>query len=294
MKWSIPAKTFFLGEYAAITGAPAIVLTTRPCFEVTLTDEPGLQGIHPDSPAGQFWTKQGYIDRGLHWHDPYGGCGGLGASSAQWLGAWFASAWLADPEQHHVPDEKCFPNDMLNAYFQSSWQGVGVRPSGYDVLAQSMSGCVYIHRQQSISHVFSWPFHDLAFILVHTGQKLATHHHLQSLNLTGELEQLTAIVASAKTAFETSDSQQVINAVNEWHQRLLHLNLLAPHSLQQIELLKACPDILAAKGCGAMGADVLLLLLPVNRLVPVRDYLAKAGLNILATSENLYKFIENT
>ncbi len=281
MKWSIPAKTFFLGEYAAIAGAPAIALTTTPCFEVTLTDSPGLQGIHPESPAGLFWTQKERTEHGLLWHDPYRGCGGLGASSAQWLGAWFAS--------NHLQKKQPSQDDMLKAYFQSAWQGVGLRPSGYDILAQSLHGCVYIHRQQAQCQIYPWPFDDLAFILLHTGQKLATHQHLQALSLTDKIKQLAEIVQSAKIAFETKDSTRIIESVNAYHQYLLKLDLVASHSLQQIKALQKNPDILAIKGCGAMGADVLLLLVPKHRLA---DF-SMMGLNILATSENIYLPILN-
>nr|WP_256594408.1 hypothetical protein [Legionella pneumophila] len=57
MKWQIPAKTFLLGEYAAIAGEPAILLTTSPCFTLTLTENAKLEGIHPESPAGLWWQK---------------------------------------------------------------------------------------------------------------------------------------------------------------------------------------------------------------------------------------------
>ena len=49
--WTIPAKTFLMGEYAALAGESALLLTTTPHFELSLTDNPGLHGIHPDSPA---------------------------------------------------------------------------------------------------------------------------------------------------------------------------------------------------------------------------------------------------
>lgn len=59
MKWRIPTKTFLLGEYAALADLGAILLTTPPCFELTLTETPGLDGIHPDSPAGRWWQEAG-------------------------------------------------------------------------------------------------------------------------------------------------------------------------------------------------------------------------------------------
>ena len=43
MKWRIPAKTFLLGEYAAVAGESAIVLTTSPCFELSLANEATIQ-----------------------------------------------------------------------------------------------------------------------------------------------------------------------------------------------------------------------------------------------------------
>ena len=54
--WSIPAKTFLVGEYAALKEQSAILLTTTPCFELRLTSQPGLHGIHPQSPAGRIET----------------------------------------------------------------------------------------------------------------------------------------------------------------------------------------------------------------------------------------------
>ena len=290
MKWTIPAKTFFLGEYAALVGAPAILLTTMPCFEMTLTDEPGLVGIHPDSPAALLWAKQGSLNKGLLWHDPYQGRGGLGASSAQYLGAYFASLFLQKKQSSQ--------EDMLNTYFQCAWQGVGVRPSGYDILAQSLHGCVYIHPQVVQCDSYNWPFTDLAFILLHTGEKLATHQHLQELTTLSQMTQLATIVESARVAFESADSLRVIEAVNSYHAGLLQLKLVAPHSLHQIERLQTCADVLAIKGCGAMGSDVLLMLVPANKLRAQCADLTKDGLAILATSENLYmdckKNIKNT
>lgn len=281
MKWSIPAKTFFLGEYAATQAAPAIILTTMPCFEVNLTHTPQLDGIHPDSPAGRLWLKQGYMDKGLSWHDPYRGRGGLGASSAQYLGTWFAI--------QAIKNKRFSQEAMLNSYFQLAWHGMGVRPSGYDVLAQSREGCVYIHHQQKDYQTWSWPFDDLAFILIHSGQKIATHQHLQSLTFSHDILPLVTIVLSAKHAFESADSLGLINAVNAYHKALLQFDLVATHSRRQIGLLQMQTDVLAIKGCGALGADVLLLLVPVDRLAAQCDHLKTLDFDIIATSQNLYR-----
>lgn len=288
MKWLIPAKTFLLGEYAALAGGPAIIMTTSPCFELTTASEQGLHGIHPQSPAGRWWAAHGMIDAGLQWYDPYHGRGGMGASSAQFIGVYLASM--------SVPENTLNQQAMLDAYFDYSWNGEGLRPSGYDVLAQSLWGCSYINRQQGHCQSYEWPFPDLAFVLLHTGQKLATHEHLQATSLPNRIDELVAIVELAKAAFDVVDSESLIAAVNAYHQQLLRLNLVAEHSKRYIDLIKQQTDILAIKGCGALGADVLLVLIAKDKLASVIHNLSTVGLNIVATSHDLYtnkSLIEN-
>ncbi len=280
MKWRIPAKTFLLGEYSAVAGASAIMLTTSPCFELLLLqDHSSLQGIHPDSPAGKWWMQQS-IPHGLLWHDPYQGCGGLGASSAQFLGTYLASCYL----QSIVPNYQT----VLEAYYQSAWQGEGVRPSGYDVLAQLQNRCVYINWQEKMINSYHWVFNDISFLLLQSGHKLATHNHLQTLKLPNEIGHLSATVDLAKLAFAEENSAVLIEAVNTYQQQLEDLDLMAAHSIKQLQALKTRPDILAAKGCGALGADILLLIVPSHRLKPKVQSLAAEGWMILATSENLH------
>ena len=279
MKWSIPAKTFLVGEYAALAGAPAIILTTTPCFEVTLSNDPGMQGIHPESPAGRLWAAFGDKTQGLAWFDPYAGCGGLGASSAQFVGTYAAINNL---------QTKTFNKDaLLNCYFNYGWQGTGLRPSGYDVLAQSMSGCAYINKEFERCQSMSWPFLDIAFLLLHTGKKLATHEHLQAAELPYQIDRLAIIVDDAKKAFELNSSTALVEAVNAYHQQLLKMKLVASHSQDSIEQLESQSDILAIKGCGAMGADVLLLIVPSLRLDMLRKQFSNEGWRILATSDDL-------
>lgn len=63
-----------------------------------------------------------------------------------------------------------------------------------------------------------------------------------------------------------NDSNSLVDAVNTYHQRLLEMGLTAEHSQQQILQLKTDKNILAAKGCGALGADVLLVVVASTQL----------------------------
>lgn len=279
MKWKVPAKTFFLGEYAAIAGSSAIILATTPYFELEITANEGLIGIHPESPAGLWWQKQKFFGVGLTWHDPHQGRGGLGASSAQFIASYLASCHLQDitPEL----------SNLLEAYYQSSWTGKGLKPSGYDVIAQMHHGCIFINKQTNTVQTYSWPFEDLSFTLVHTGVKLATHYHLQEATLPAQVNQLSTLVDEARLAFEQKNSDQIIYAVNKYHNQLSELNLVAEHSLKQINLLKKHPEIAAIKGCGALGADVLLIVTKRCDSQSLKNKLLSQNWIILATEEHL-------
>lgn len=279
-KWQIPAKTFLLGEYAALQNLGALILTTTPCFELTLTHHAELQGIHPDSPAGRWWRQANHQNHGLRWYDPFNQRGGMGASSAQFVGAYQAAAYLSG--------RTFSPPEMLEAYWQCAWAGVGLRPSGYDVMAQSLFGCVSIHRQNEQCDSVLWNFPDLGFILCHTGNKLATHHHLLEATLSTNMMHLDTLVSFAKQAFVETDSSMLIAAVNAYHQALLQMNLVDTNTLQLMAALNHHSEILAAKGCGAMGADVVLLLVKPCNIAMLQGELGKMNLHVVATNKMLY------
>ncbi|MFA6303793.1 MAG: hypothetical protein WC627_11785 [Legionella sp.] len=278
MKWRIPAKTFLVGEYAAVAGASALILTTTPYFELALTSAPGLAGIHNASPAGCFWQDQN-LEQGLVWSDPYQGIGGMGASSAQFLGAYLAAC--------SIKSTAPILDDLLTSYYHYAWSGLGLRPSAYDLIAQAQGACVFINKQQELITTYSWPFTDLSFLLIHSGTKLATHDHLKETNLPNKINELSEISESALQAIEAVNSALLIDAVNNYHQKLLELAKVAPHSVQLIEQLKSSPHVLAIKGCGAMGADVLLVLCKKQNKLALIKELGTINLRLLATEEQL-------
>lgn len=282
MTWRIPAKTFLVGEYLALIDGPALVLSTQPCFEMHLLAQQDQGSIHPASPAGRWWQQQGHRQWSLMFEDPYQGCGGLGASSAQFIGAYLASLSL------HDPGKKVEHEGILAAYWRSAWSGKGLRPSGYDILAQLSQACVYLHRKQNIYQSYPWSFSHLGFILLHTGKKLATHEHLQQQALLPKSVQLLAgIVEQAQGALLQTDEQALIDAVNAYQDALAALNFVAEHSFKLIQKLKAHPDVLAIKGCGAMGADVLLVLVHRQQQAKLAEDIMAQGLRVLATDNDL-------
>lgn len=286
MNWQIPAKTFLLGEYAALAQGSAIILTTTPCFELSLNSAEGSNTIHPDSPAGLWLKHQAIPQTNLTWFDPYQGRGGLGASSAQFLASYLASC--------HLHNKTVVMQEMLTAYYQCAWSGVGLKPSGYDVIAQSHTGCVFINKQKDIIESYPWPFKDLSFLLIHTGIKLATHEHLKETTLPQAADSLSNLVDEARNAFKQTNSQQLIASINAYHRKLTELGLIAEHSLDYINALKQWPEIVAIKGCGALGADVLLLVCARKDREILSQKLQTQRWLLLATEENLKINEENT
>src|ERR1700722_11537200 len=98
---SCASKTFFLGEYSALVGGPAIIVNTAPRFQLHILNNEHPQniicrGINAHSPAGKFlkehWQELQYF--GFEFRDPHLGHGGFGASSAQYLLCVAFITWL--------------------------------------------------------------------------------------------------------------------------------------------------------------------------------------------------------
>ncbi len=278
MNWQIPTKTFLIGEYAALRGSSALVITTTPLFELSLCNQTDSNPLHPASPAGRWWQQQD-LSQGLVWKDPFEGRGGLGASSAQFLSVYLAACALNQKSPSL--------NNMLEIFYKVAWTGIGLRPSAYDVIAQSQQGCVFINKQKNIIQTYLWPFNNLSFFLIHTGLKLATHHHLQEITLPQDIHLLSNIVDKGHEAFKQNDDILLLDCINLYHRKLDELQLVARHSLDLIHALQNHSEVLAIKGCGALGADVLLLVCARANKNTLKNKLLSQNLEVLATESEL-------
>lgn len=280
MSWVIPAKTFLLGEYLALSGHAAILLCTKPLFRLACSaiDE---ASIHPLAPASRYWRQKGDAAEFLSFSDPYHGIGGFGASSAQFLGAYLEVAQRQGIQASFA--------DLLKNYDESSDDLQGRRPSGYDLIAQASASCVYIDKNKQIVERLTWPFENLGFVLFHTGQKLATHDHLKTLAFTQQYDDLIDLVSLAKEAFLSSKAAFLLEAVNAYHHALAKHGLIASHTEQLLRQCMQFPEVLAAKGCGAMGSDVILVLHAQSARASLYRKAEALGLNKIATEADLYQ-----
>ncbi len=144
-------------------------------------------------------------------------------------------------------------------------------------------------KKNDIQNVYDWPFSDLGFLLVHTGEKLSTHLYLENLNNLDDVEDLEEQVLKVQHAFSTRNSNLLIEGINGFHQNLQERLLVAPHTLICLEKLSKNPYIVALKGCGAMGADVIFILVTKEKEDLVSSRLKEEGWSILARTAILYK-----
>lgn len=274
MRFSIPAKTFLLGEYAALSGAPALLLASEPSFAIERIEVPELRGIHPESPAGKFWSDQSDGAYGLQFFDPYDGIGGLGASSAQFLGAYQIAFGAADIAIEH----------LLSQYYQYAWNGLGQRPSGYDILAQMHRGLVFVHRDHDKIQELGWPFDDVSVYLIHTGKKLATHTYLQQKDTHADDSYLGILSEHAFDALQQGNATAFLHAVRMAGEYLDRHKLVAPHSQKLIAALSEQEWVRAVKGCGAMGADILSVYIASGDEAALHDFCHRQALQCMSPS----------
>ncbi|MDZ4662707.1 MAG: hypothetical protein SGJ18_13925 [Pseudomonadota bacterium] len=301
LKLSIPSKTFIIGEYLAMSGGPALIACTEPCFELILSDtvfsEPKITGINAESPAGQFLNKfnSDFSCFDLEFKDPHKTRGGLGASSAQFALLLALYCAIKRSRRFEISPELIsavtafeakdgFP--YLPTYRDCAWNGLGMPPSGADVIAQLVGRMSYVHAEHNVVHSFNWDFPNIEFALARTGQKTATHEHLKSI-VDIPTEKLKNIADTAMQCMLLKDEETFIESVNNYAQALRAQNWVTQHTIDLLSKANSHLPILASKGCGAMGADILLLVFLKKDQEKVSSYLENEKLEVVATSGNL-------
>lgn len=257
--FSVPGKSFVAGEYLALKGGPCLLLTSKPYFEFHARKGQGrVDGIHPESPAGKLIgdNKTFFSQYDLSFVDPHQGRGGWGASTAQFLTAFVLNEWRESCELETLKSLSL--SRLLEAYWKYAWNGEGHRPSGADLVSQYKGSLTFFERLTGHVGVYGWTFADIDFALIPTGKKLATHEHLKGLQ-DFDATALERALRTVQTALTSGDSQAFVEGIRANGKALADLGFVAPHTQQLIADYLQKPGVLAAKGCGALGADVVLV-----------------------------------
>ena len=284
---SVGGKTFLAGEYLALYGGPALVATTEPRFELKIdrSQAPTKNPFHPDSPAGQLWNKHQEFTQNfsIQFFDPYQ-TGGFGASTAQFV---LLHAFWQLQDQIFTESERFFDwHQMMNDYRELAWPQTGLPPSGADLVGMSRGGLTWFERSTGKMQTFAWPFQEMDFILAKTTDKIATHEHLKDLQ-EFDPEPLTPPLQIIRQGLAEVNWDLFVSGLKAFREQIQAKNWTSPNSLQLIAQLEKHPQVLFAKGCGAMGADVLLILFEKNNSQAVAKIVTDLGLLIRGSSQNL-------
>lgn len=285
--FTVPGKTFLAGEYLALQGGPTLVFLSEPCFELEVQKGQGRFGsIHPESPAGKFihMHQDDFARFDLKFADPYLGRGGFGASTAQFLSVY--ALWHLRTAPQVDMQKNMDLKDLLETYYQCAWTGEGQRPSGADLIGQYKGSLTFFEKRQGAISVRNWPFENLELFLIHTGNKLATHEHLRNLSDfdAASLEESFAII---RDSFESQNSELLIGGINSYAESLKNLNFTCPETLSLLEELRQIKGVVATKGCGALGADVVLVVTHRGESEDFKKFCADRHLSLLSSSEKI-------
>ncbi len=280
---SVPSKTFLLGEYLAVFGDPSLLVSTGPRFSLRVFEEKAMSPFHPDSPAGRLMAEfEGARDYSFEFKDPYQNSGGMGVSSAQFilLETFFRNSQVSWPRTY--------------SHFRKMHEGLKHPPSGADLVSQIQGGFCYFQPKQNLATPLKWQFANLDFSLFKTSIKLATHEHLkdsaeaiESFAKSSARAQALALVQNAARAMVEKNSRDFVSAFASFATILQEQSLVAPETLELIASLRTDVGekcVLAAKGCGALGADVICVLHTPENKARIHKFCVENQLLYLASS----------
>ncbi len=264
-----------------------MLMNTRPRFELRVnTRGSGLVGgLSPNSPAGQ-WIRQNkllFAKVDIDFLDPHSQAGGFGASSAQYLLTNILSQILKSPG-----DRKDFPIEPIWRAYRNieTVSDEGLRPSGADIVGQFVGGLCGFQMEPFQAKGFRWPFPDHDVLLIQTGRKTTTHEHLRGLKRMNT-EELAWIYARAMETMAAGDAQAFFDSVNDYYAELLEMGLVTESTQVLVTSLLSRPFVRAAKGCGAMGSDVVAAFIAKESRPVVEKLIRELGYEVAADVEQM-------
>jgi len=279
---AVPSKTFLVGEYAVLQGAPSLIAATQPYFRFSVekTIEPQSSRFHPDSAASRWFQQSQVLLKSwkVDFADPHKGAGGFGASGAQFvfyhmLATYVQSKRLTDEAQDIWQDYKACEKSKC---------------SGADVVAQTLGGIVCFSAEPFEAKAYDWPFDETDFVILRTGQKIETHVHLNN----SQLPNLDGLVGASKLSIEAffkSNIEAFASGLAIFQKELIKAGLQLEPTLAILEKLNGAPGVLVTKGCGAMGADTVLAIIDNEYRSDFFQAVREWKLEVVATSLDLVR-----
>lgn len=284
---SCPSKTFILGEYAVLDKGPAILLNTNPrfrCFIKPISSEVHSQkNLFKDNSGKitsnfdifknkylQQWMKKYSLTSQnifLEWLNPYQGRGGFGFSSAQFNILYAYHCFLTG-----ISIELVKPKEVWRAYRNMGFEGY--LPSGSDLISQWIGGICVFKQEPLYVESYMAAFPDLDCFVLKTGEQLMTYEYLKELQLP-DVSDLKQIAQNAVEAMEYSKESQFLDSIVEYGKALDKKGFVASKTKQILETISQINGVKACKGCGAMGAESIILFFDAEHRESIREQLPK-------------------
>jgi mevalonate kinase len=211
--------------------------------------------------------------------DPHSGKGGFGASSSEWLFS------LSNSDLSEVPTpEKA--KGFIASYREKFWDGTGVAPSGIDIVSQWVGRAALVDLNNDRLMPMDWPFESISFLIFRTGVKIPTYKHLMELE-PEKLLPLKELSEKVCQAFEAKDWDSFLSKMKNFDQMLEKLNLVCDTTRELKRQISQIPGIEFVKGCGAMGADTVLILIQKSEKARILEDVAQLGCELVATENDL-------
>lgn len=254
---SVGSKVFLFGEYQVLHSGKAFLASIEPRFKMQIKPGQGrCVGIPTGSPADRFYQseKSFFQTWDIEFLDPHQGRGGFGASTAQFalLQGFKTSLSSIKAQAQLFLDYRSLHLEYLEwARIESQ-----VQPSGVDLISQYQGGLSLVDLPAGKIVKSRWPFPQLQILFFATGTKLSTHTHLAQIqNL--DVAELSAIYDQIIKALHDQNQEQFLKQVQKYQIQLAEQGWLAPQTQKYLAEIQKLSGVGAAKGCGAMGNDVV-------------------------------------
>ncbi len=280
--FEIPSKTFVIGEYLAINGTASMVMATEPGFIVKVIADKDF-GFHPESPAGALKQQLKIKSNGFSVFDPHEGRGGFGRSTAEYLSVYLMHRFQEQGSLEFTEDVLENLEEFVLQY--QSCAGGSYKPSGADLVAQVCGGLCWYDGMNFNAEQLLWPFPGYDLFVFHTGKKLATHEHLKDLKKI-DFRSLIPILLAARTSLDQKNLRVFAESLNYYYDILGEINLSDRTVQKSVHSLRETPEVLAAKGCGAMGVDTVIVLGEVSQQEKIKELCAREDFQYITALSN--------
>jgi hypothetical protein len=286
---SVPSKAFLIGEYAVLSGAPAIVATFGPRFTLgPRNHSEQKQVFHPDSPAGRL-MKANRWEGIWEYNDPHQGVGGFGGSTAEFLLSYAISQIKSE---HSIQTPVC-DEDAWHAW--SRYKEFTPNASGADLIGQWLGGTVSVHlKEMSAKRMELGELGQciLIFSAAHQDdRKVKTHEHLldDAASKFKASAYMLLLIERATDAIGRGNVHQFASSLNQYGDLLRDARLEIDATTRDREAMIRIPGVIGVKGTGALQADGLIVVvdpLEMNKRDEIIRAIEKRDLRCIARGLN--------